>query len=56
MDTFYENCFKVLEETGFKLAFTVEGGRVTKKANKYKLPRVRIFGNTSMSAFIKKVE
>lgn len=51
-----ENCFKVLEETGFKLAFTVEGGRVTKKANKYKLPRVRISGNTSMSAFIKKVE
>ena len=51
-----ENCFKVLKDSGFKLAFTVEGGRVTKKANKYKLPRVRISGNTSMSAFMKKVE
>ena len=51
-----ENCFKVLKDAGFKLAFTVEGGRVTKKANKYKLPRVRISGNTSISAFIKKVE
>ncbi len=51
-----ENCFKVLKETGYKLAFTVEAGRVTKKANKYKLPRVRISGNTSINSFIKKVE
>ena len=51
-----ENCFKVLKDADFKLAFTVEGGRVTKKANKYNLPRVRISGNTSISAFIKKVE
>lgn len=51
-----ENCFKVLKDSGFKLAFTVEGGRVTKKANKYKLPRVRISGNTSMSEFAKKVQ
>ena len=51
-----ENCFKVLKDSGFKLAFTVESGRVKKKAPKYKLPRVRISGNTSMSAFIKKVE
>ena len=51
-----ENCFKILKETGYKLAFTVEGGRVTKKANKYKLPRVRISGNTSINSFIKKVE
>ncbi len=47
---------KVLKENGYKLAFTTKGGRVKKGSSKYELPRVRISGNTSMSAFKKKVE
>lgn len=51
-----EQCFKVLKDAGYKLAFTTEGGRVKVGDSKYKLPRVRISGNTSISAFAKKVE
>ena len=47
---------KALKDTGFKLAFTTQGGRVKKGASKYELPRVRISGTTSMESFIKKVE
>lgn len=47
---------KALQDTGFKLAFTVQGGRVKKGDLKYELPRVRISGRTSMETFIKKVE
>lgn len=47
---------KVLKENGYKLAFTVESGRVKKGAPKYQLPRVRISAETSMSSFISKVE
>ena len=47
---------KALKDTGFKLAFTTQGGRVKKGASKYELPRVRIAGTTSMESFIKKVE
>ena len=47
---------KALQDTGFKLAFTVEGGRVKKGASKFKLPRVRIAGTTGIEAFKKKVE
>lgn len=47
---------KVLKENGYKLAFTTKGGRVKKGSSKYELPRVRISGNTGMSAFKKKVE
>ena len=47
---------KALKDTGFKLAFTTQGGRVKKGASKYELPRVRISGNTSLEAFKKKVE
>lgn len=47
---------KVLEENGYKLAFTTKGGRVKKGGSKYELPRVRISGNTSMLEFKKKVE
>ena len=47
---------KALQDTGFKLAFTVEGGRVKKGDSKYKLPRVRISGTTGIESFIKKVE
>ena len=47
---------KALKDTGFKLAFTTQGGRVKKGAPKYELPRVRISGNTGLEAFKKKVE
>lgn len=47
---------KVLEENGYKMAFTTKGGRVKKESSKYELPRVRISGNTSLNEFKKKVE
>ena len=47
---------KALKDTGFKLAFTTQGGRVKKGASKYELPRVRVAGTTSIESFIKKVE
>ena len=47
---------KVLKDTGYKLAFTTQGGRVKKGASKYELPRVRVARETSLSAFIKKVD
>ena len=47
---------KALKDTGFKLAFTTQGGRVKKGASKYELPRVRVSGNTGIEAFKKKVE
>lgn len=48
--------FKVLKDTGYKLAFTTQGGRVKKGAEKFELPRVRISAETSLSAFKNKVE
>ena len=50
-----DTAIKALSDTGYNLAFTVEGGRVKKGANKYKLPRVRINGNTSINEFKKSV-
>lgn len=47
---------QVLKDTGYKLAFTTEVGRVTKGASKYALPRIRVDRGTSMSEFIKKVK
>mgnify|MGYP004496891763 CR=1 FL=1 len=47
---------KVLEENGYKMAFTTKGGRVKKGSSKYELPRVRISGNTSLNEFKKRVE
>lgn len=47
---------KVLKDTGYKLAFTTQGGRVKKGDSKFELPRVRIAGNTGIEAFKKKVE
>ena len=47
---------KVLNENGYKLAFTTKGGRVKKGSSKYELPRVRISGNTGMAEFKKKIE
>ena len=47
---------KALKDTGFKLAFTTQGGRVKKGASKFELPRVRVSKSTSIKAFIQKVE
>ena len=46
---------KALKETGYKLAFTTEAGRVKVGANKYALPRVRISKTTTLSQFKKMV-
>ena len=45
-----------LKEAGFKLAVTVEDGRVKPGANKYQLPRVRVADGNSLQYFIKSVE
>lgn len=42
---------QALEEAGFKLAFTIEGGRVFPGADKYALPRVRVADGNSLSYF-----
>ena len=47
---------KALSDTGYKLAFTVEGGRVNPNDDKLALPRVRINGNTTMEQFKKAVD
>lgn len=47
---------EVLKDTGYKLAFTTQAGRVKKGTSKYELPRVRVARETSLSAFIKKVD
>ncbi len=47
---------KALNDTGFDLAFTVEGGRVKVGANKLELPRVRINGNITTSQFKESVK
>ena len=46
-----DTAFKALEDTGYNLAFTVEGGKVKPGLNKLKLPRVRVNGNTSLTEF-----
>ncbi len=47
---------EALSNTGFDLAFTVEGGRVKKGANKLELPRVRINGNITTNQFKESVK
>ena len=46
---------KALKESGYKLAFTIEGGRVYKGKDKYALPRVRISRGISLESFKKMV-
>ena len=48
--------FKVLKDTGYKLAFTTQGGRVKKGVEKFELPRVRISAEISLNAFKNKIE
>lgn len=43
----------LLKKSGFKMAFTVEGGRIKPGMDKYKLPRVRVSGGISMNYFKK---
>ena len=51
-----DSAIRALKDTGFKLAVTVEGGRVQPGANKYLLPRVRVADGNSLQYFIKSVE
>lgn len=50
-----DTAIKALQDANFILAFTVEGGRVTKESNKYKLPRVRVTDGNSLSYFISSI-
>lgn len=50
-----DTAIKALKDTGYIMAFTVEGGRVTKGADKYKLPRVRVADGNSLDYFIKSI-
>ena len=50
-----DTAIKALKDANYILAFTVEGGRVTKNSNKYKLPRVRVTDGNSLSYFIKSI-
>ena len=45
------NSIQALKDTGYKLAFTIQGGRVFKGSSKYELPRVRISSTTTLSQF-----
>lgn len=47
---------KVLKDAGYHLAFTTEGGRVYKGANKFQLPRVRMSKGISLNSFKEKVK
>ena len=46
-----DTVIKALKDTGYKLAFTTEAGRVYKGNNKYALPRVRVMGRNSYAEF-----
>ena len=47
---------KVLKDAGYTLAFTTQGGRVYKGADKLQLPRVRMSKGVSLNSFIEKVK
>ena len=46
-----EDSIKALKDSGIKLAFTINSGRVRKGNNKYLLPRVRISKGTTINQF-----
>ena len=50
-----ENTIKFLKTTGYEMAFTIKPGYVSKKSNKYTLPRFSIAPYTSFKNFIEKV-
>ena len=51
-----DTAIETLKEAGFKMAFTIEGGRVFPGDNKFTLPRVRVADGNSLSYFISCVE
>lgn len=46
-----DTAIKALKDTGFKLAFTTEYGRVKVGDNKYELPRIRTSSSTTLEVF-----
>lgn len=48
-------CKQLLKDTGYKLAFTTEGGRVYRGSDKYALPRVRMSRGVSIKSFMSMV-
>ena len=46
-----DDTIEALKANGIKLAFTINNGKVKRKANKYKLPRVRISKDTSINKY-----
>lgn len=50
-----DTAIKALKDTNYILAFTVEGGRVKKNSDKYKLPRVRVTDGNSLNYFISSI-
>lgn len=50
-----DTAINALKDANYILAFTIEGGRVTKSSNKYKLPRVRVTDGNSLNYFIKSI-
>ena len=46
-----DTAIEALKEAGYKLAFTIEGGRVEKGDNKYLLTRVRVSDGNSLGYF-----
>lgn len=50
-----DTAIKALKDTDYIMAFTIEGGRVFKGADKYKLPRVRVADGNSLDYFIKSI-
>lgn len=51
-----DNAKKVLKDSGYKLAFTTQSGRVYKGANKFELPRIRMSKGMSLNSFKEKVK
>ena len=50
-----DTAIEALKEADYKMAFTVEGGRIKPGMNKYKLPRVRVTAGNSLEYFKKSV-
>lgn len=51
-----DDFIKALKDSGFKMAFTINSGRVKKGANKYKLPRVRVSRGTTLNQFVSSIK
>ena len=51
-----DDFIKALKDSGFKMAFTINSGKVKKGANKYKLPRVRVSKGTTLNQFINSIK